>query len=109
MSLEKVPGYDTMVEALAGLRDRGYDLDFNLKEELIEASTTGSKFYPKDFKIVEAYRFEGMSNPDDNSVVYGIEAADGSKGVLVDAYGAYTQALSPEMIQKFRIDHNVTR
>jgi hypothetical protein len=99
------PNYDTMVEALQGLKVRGFKRDFNLKETCIECQLTGDSFQPEQFKIVEWHRFEGMSDPNDNSVVYGIVTTDGSKGVLVDAYGAYTQALSPGMIQAFRIEY----
>jgi hypothetical protein len=35
-----------------------------------------------------------MSDPDDASIVYAIEARDGTKGVLVDAFGLYA---SPEV------------
>ena len=39
--------------------------------------------------ITAVYRFEGMSDPDDNVVLYAIESNTGVKGLLVDAYGAY--------------------
>ena len=56
----------------------------------------------RDFKITEMYRFEGDSSPDDNSVLYAIESKDGIKGVLVDAYGTYAEAMSPEMAMKLK-------
>ena len=47
-----------------------------------------------------------MSNPDDNSIVYAIEAKDGSmKGTLVSAYGVYSEGINQEMIQKLAIHH----
>jgi hypothetical protein len=46
-------------------------------------------FGSDDLTIVEHYRFEGISDPDDSSVVYALEAPTGLKGVLVDAYGPY--------------------
>lgn len=52
--------------------------------------TAGDRtFKSDDLTIVEHHRFEGMSDPDDSSVVYALEASNGLKGVLVDAYGAY--------------------
>ena len=51
---------------------------------------------------MEVYRFEGMSDPDDNAVVYALEAADGTKGVIVDAYGTYAQNLDFELAEKLR-------
>jgi hypothetical protein len=48
-----------------------------------------SKFYnPEDLKIIRTYRFEGESDPEDNSVIYIIEATDGLISYSMDAYGA---------------------
>ena len=63
----------------------------------------GMQLYPEDFMIDEFYRFEGMSNPSDNSIVYAISSKAGIKGVLIDAYGVYAENLNDAMIQKLRI------
>jgi hypothetical protein len=54
------------------------------------------------FHIRETYRFEGASNPSDEEVVYAIESKDGQKGVLVDAYGMYSESLSEAMVEKLQ-------
>ena len=59
--------------------------------------------HPSDFRIDEFYRFEGASNPDDNSIVYAISSNQGIRGVLVDAYGVYSDSLTEEMIDKLKI------
>lgn len=92
--------YDTLSEALNDLQKRGFTHDFNLTYTQIESKTTKEVYSPEVFEVVEVYRFEGMSSADDNSVVYAIETSQGIKGVLVDAYGMYSDSLSPEMIQK---------
>lgn len=94
--------YDTLSGALNGLKQRGYTEDFNLKENCIICATKPLELKPEEFDIEEVHRFEGMSNPDDNSVVYAISSTYGVKGVLVDAYGAYAEAITPEMAQKLR-------
>jgi len=101
--------YDTMTEALAGLKQRGYSHNFMLKSDRIEDVATGVTLAPEDFEIVEVYRFEGMSNPDDNSVVYAIESRNGLKGALVDAYGMYSDSLKTEIIEKLRITRREVR
>jgi hypothetical protein len=40
--------------------------------------------------IREFLRFEGVSDPDDMAIVYAIESTDGTRGALVDAFGAYS-------------------
>lgn len=57
----------------------------------------------EDFNVVKYYRFEGDSNPDDNSVLYVIETLGGDKGLLVDAYGAYSGNVPKEIMNKLRI------
>lgn len=97
--------YQTLSEATNGLRERGFTLDFNLKENCIHCHTKDLRLSPAEFEVVEVYRFEGMSNPDDNSIVYAIESADGLKGVLVNAYGVYADEASDEIIAKLNIKH----
>jgi len=93
--------YDTVTEAVNGLRDRGYKLDLNLKENCLVCQE--HKFNIEDFEIVEVYRFEGNTDPADEAVVYAVESANGLKGVLVNGYGISAEAVSAEMARKLEI------
>ncbi|QKZ12097.1 phosphoribosylpyrophosphate synthetase [Spirosoma sp. KUDC1026] len=95
--------YDTLVEALDGLRQQGFTQDYNLKEDRLKCQQTSLELHPADFEIVDVYRFEGMTDPDDETVLYAIKAKDGQRGTLVDAYGAYAEAISPEMAEKLSV------
>ena len=90
-----------MSEAVNGLKQRGYTLDFNLKENYIQCNN--EKFNPEEFEIVEVYRFEGESDPADEAVVYAVESKGGKKGVLVSGYGAYAVGVGSEMAQKLNM------
>ena len=92
--------YDTSSEALRDLKRRGFTLDFNLKENCIACDEENLQLAPEAFQIKEVYRFEGNSNPSDEEVVYAIESNDGRKGVIVNAFGIYSDSLSDEMIAK---------
>ncbi len=92
--------YQNMVEALNDLKKRGFENDFNLKPFCLECASLQLQLHPEEFEIKEVYRFEGMSDPSDNSVLYAIESNQGIKGVLVDAYGMYAEALTSEMAGK---------
>ncbi len=93
--------YQTMVEALNDLKARGFTLDFNLAKDSLHNSTHDITLHPDDFEIVELYRFEGPSDPADNSIVYGIQSDRYSiKGVLVDAYGVYSNEISEDLLRK---------
>lgn len=101
----KPHNYKTLSEATKALKANGYVHDFSQKEDRLACTSLSKDFNPEEFTITHAYRFEGMTNPADNSVLYTIEAMDGSKGLLVDAYGAYAEAMTPEMVEKFRVDY----
>jgi len=101
--------FDTLSEAMIALKRSGYNVDFNIQTDRIESSDAKYKFKPEEFHVDEVHRFEGMTNPDDSAVLYAISSSKGVKGLLVDAYGAYSEALSPTMINKLRIDGNTDR
>ncbi|MFV0564422.1 MAG: phosphoribosylpyrophosphate synthetase [Flavobacteriaceae bacterium] len=95
--------FDTLSEAMNALRTEGYVEDFNLKQNCIECRNGEYKVFAKDFEIDEFFRFEGMSNPDDSSILYAISSKKhGLKGQLVNGYGIYTEDITNEMLQKLR-------
>ncbi|PRD47456.1 hypothetical protein [Sphingobacterium haloxyli] len=69
--------YETTDVALAKLRDMGYTIDFNVEfDEILNDA--------ENYQIDHLYRYEGPSNPDDESTVYGISnSINGKKGVFV--------------------------
>jgi hypothetical protein len=95
--------YDTLSQAMNGLKEEGYKLDFDMKNDGLYCHSEDLKLMPGEFNIDEVYRFEGMTNPADSSILYAISTPSAEKsGTLVDAYGAYSDKLSPEMIAKFQ-------
>jgi hypothetical protein len=90
--------YDTLSEAVNGLKSRGFDMDFNLAENCLVCHA--DKFNVNDFGIVEFYRFEGNTDPSDEAIVYAIESNNGLKGVLVSGYGISAEGMSAEMAKK---------
>ena len=96
--------YDTVSEAINGLKKRGYGVDFNLEENCIVCHA--DKFDVNDFEIVEVYRFEGDSDPSDQAVVYAIESLNGMKGVLVSGYGISAEGMSAEMAKKLSVNRS---
>jgi hypothetical protein len=101
--------YETLSEAIRALKERGYIQDFNLHPEWIECPSLDMRLVPDEFHVDEVHRFEGMTSPDDSAVLFAIRSTGGVKGTLVDAYGAYADALSPLMVQKLVIDRQTNR
>jgi hypothetical protein len=75
--------------AIAALQRRGFVEDFVVRRGRVRVAGTHRSFEAADLRIRDYYRFEGMSDPDDMSVIYAMEARDGTRGTLTDAYGAY--------------------
>lgn len=96
--------FETVTEALNGLREKGYVLDFNIAFDKLMCNENNVCLNPDEFEIVEVYRFEGDSNPSDEDVVYAIASKDGnSKGVVTSAFGMYADNACAEMIKKLSI------
>jgi len=96
--------YLTMLDAVNNLRERGYTYDYDYENACLYCKLISEKFEPEDLKITEYYRFEGMSDPDDNVIVYAIESNEGHKGILIDAYGAYADEHKAAFIQNIPVE-----
>ena len=79
----------TMSEVMQKLAGRGITKEFCINESGDMKITDSDKVYnPQDLKILKSYRFEGDSNPADNSVLYVAEDHNGNLGMIIDSYGA---------------------
>ncbi|MBS7333504.1 MAG: hypothetical protein KIG88_07930 [Weeksellaceae bacterium] len=69
--------YKSASIALEELKALGYTIDYNLEKDCIRVN-------PDVFDITYIYRYEGATNPGDESSVYGIiNNENGDKGVYV--------------------------
>lgn len=93
--------YDTMSEAVNDLQKRGYQHDFNIEKEWVECKQTKCRLRADEFEIDEVHRFEGETDPGDSNIVYAISSKlDDTKGVLVNAYGVYSDSISADLVAK---------
>ena len=67
----------------------GYTEDFKAGERGLLSLQSERIYEPGQVNVVDFMRFEGASDPADNTILYVIETNDGVKGTLVDAYGSY--------------------
>lgn len=86
--------YTSMTEAIKGLEKRGFTTNFEFRNKSFFAVDSGRTYTAADLSILEHHRFEGVSDPDDESIVYAIETNDGIRGTIADAYGIYA---NPEL------------
>lgn len=89
----------TLVETLNQLKAEGFTHDFNIHNNQFKSGDI--TLSPNEFEIVKVYRFEGMSDPDDNSVLYAIKSLHNDvKGTFVNAYGIYADDISEDLLRK---------
>lgn len=90
-------GYRTLLETMNGFKKEGYLKDFNIHKEHWADMILSTD----DFEIDKVYWFEGETNPDDQSILYGISAPKfGTKGLLVNGYGSSSDIVSNQLTLK---------
>lgn len=95
--------YGTLSETINGLKGEGYSIDFNIGNKCLVCNEIPVALSPEDFTIDKAYRFEGVSNPDDESILYAISSPKhNAKGLLVNGYGISAVTETDELIAKLR-------
>ncbi|WP_209404123.1 hypothetical protein [Pseudozobellia sp. WGM2] len=66
---------------------KGYSQNFRFDSGKLVDTESKQSYTPKQIKVVEEHRYEGMSNPSDLSILYVIETTDQTKGIFLMAYG----------------------
>jgi hypothetical protein len=95
--------YGTLSQTVEGLKNDGYDMDFNIHDECIVCHQLNAQLLPDEFEIDKVFRFEGESNPDDEAVLYAISSPKyGIRGLLVNGYGISADEASSAMVEKLQ-------
>jgi hypothetical protein len=101
-----------IVSCLKKLETKGFTDHFSAKGTHIFCLNNEKVYYPADIDVLNYYRFEGPSNPEDMAILYAVETNDGRRGTLIDAYGYYACEevgdfmIEVEKIQKKIPTHN---
>jgi hypothetical protein len=90
----------TLVACINSLVIAGFTEDFKIAGGKMRALKRERNYLPEEVKILNFYRFEGDSDPADNSILYAIETSDGSRGTIVDAYGPYADSKISSFIDR---------
>lgn len=93
--------YETVSEAVNDLKQRGYTANLSLEAEKdCLVSDSFAELSPEQFSIDEVYRFEGLTDPGDEMIVYAISSHDDAiKGVVVNAFGIYASYRSSRLVE----------
>jgi len=95
--------YDTATEAIQNLTKRSYTANFSSGEnkKCLICNSSKIELSPDTFEIDELYRFEGMTDPDDEMILMAISSKEfNTKGMVLNAFGVYSDALKAKITEK---------
>ncbi len=98
----------TLASCLNKLTLDGYTEDFKAGERGLLSLQHEKIYEPGQIQVNNFFRFEGASDPADNSILYAIETNDGVKGTLVDAYGPYADSKVVSFMEEVERLHKKT-
>lgn len=78
----------TLSACIHMLEQQGFKTQFLALYNGLKSLASDRLYTPDQVKVISFYRFEGNSDPEDNSILYALEAVSGERGLLIDAYGA---------------------
>jgi hypothetical protein len=67
--------------------DEGFTRNFSLEDDAVVDVESGTRWDPREMRILHEYREEGSTDPADESVLLALEAPDGLRGTLATTYG----------------------
>ena len=94
---------NTLSGAINEFVDQGFTEHFGVRGDRLRGLESGMTFAAHEVVIRGFERFEGVSDPDDMSIVYAIETLSGVRGTLADAFGVYSSPLISAFINDVAI------
>src|SRR4249919_483104 len=91
---------NTLADCVNKLVGDGYTGNYKVDEQGLAIAEDGKHYKPGQVHIKNFFRFEGASDPADNSILYAIELDDGTKGTLIDAYGSYNDPMIGKFVKQ---------
>ncbi|MFN8391150.1 MAG: hypothetical protein U0136_12740 [Bdellovibrionota bacterium] len=71
---------------------------------LHDPNNTSLTYSPEDLTVVGTFRFEGISDPEDMSIIYAVEGPNNLRGAIVDAFGTYSSPEVSAVVERIEIN-----
>jgi hypothetical protein len=92
---------ETVSEALKRLAAAGYTDEYRAEKRGLRSRSIGAVHPPDGFRVDETVRFEGDSDPSDESAVFALTLeADGTKGTYTVGFGPMMDALDADIVRR---------
>ena len=94
----------TLSQKMNALRKEGYTHDLRFAEKHLKCDDPDLTLTAADIDVDSYYRFEGMSDPGDSSILYAISIKRHNlKGLLVHTYGVYAEHVDRDLVRKLEL------
>lgn len=91
---------ETLTEAMERLRDAGYGSELSATPDgMLECTVCAEAVDPATVNIDETVRFEGPSDPGDESILFALSSESGHLGFYNSAYGPETPAADVKVMR----------
>jgi hypothetical protein len=94
----------TLAGIVGDLERRGFTEHFKVTDKKLHAPGKGETFTPREVIIRDYFRLEGDSDPSEMSIVYAIETRSVMRGILVDAFGVYSNPAISAFVKDVAIE-----
>ncbi len=83
---------ETLSQAINRLRGDGFVHDYDAVGTQLVCSKCETAYDPAATRVVEIVRFEGASDPGDQSILFALDTGCGHRGLYASAYGPEASA-----------------
>jgi hypothetical protein len=92
---------DTLLEATLRLRADGFDLDFSATARgTLRCAGCGIEHDPESMRIIEVVRYEGTSDPADETILLALACTGGRLSLYSAAFGPATAEADVAALQR---------
>ena len=93
-----------IAEVLNKLKREEYKLNLRREATCLYCFQLHEWIKPEDFTVDKYYYFEDILNPVAERMLYAISLSQGGRGFLIDTCNIYMDNISPEMMQKLKLN-----
>lgn len=94
---------DTLSERMHHLRDNGWTGQFSIEDGAIHCHECARDATPEDVVVDQFNRFEGQSDPGDESILFAITMPCGHRGALPVSFGKDAEPEDADVARRLRL------
>lgn len=94
---------DTLAERMHQLHDAGWTAQLSVSDGGLRCDGCSCWAAPENVEVDEVHRFEGPSDPGDESILFALSMPCGHRGALPAAYGKDRSAEVDEVVSRLRL------